>query len=38
MCVAFHQNGLLLWNDTLEKNSFAGRLRRLFGRGRLAPG
>ena len=36
MCVAFHQNGLLLWNDTLEKNSLAGRVRRLVGR--LAPG
>ena len=36
MCVAFHQNGLLLWNDTLQKNSFAGRMRRLVGR--FAPG
>jgi hypothetical protein len=36
MCVAFHQNGLLLWNDTLEKNSLAGRVRRLVGR--FAPG
>ena len=36
MCVAFHQNGLLLWNDNLDKNSFGGRLRRLVGR--LVPG
>jgi hypothetical protein len=36
MCVAFHQNGLLLWKDTLEKNSFGGRMRRLVGR--FAPG
>jgi hypothetical protein len=36
MCVGFHQNGLLLWNDNLEKNSFAGRMRRLLGR--PAPG
>jgi hypothetical protein len=36
MCVAFHQNGLLLWNDDLQKNSLAGLFRRLAGR--LAPG
>ena len=36
MCVAFHGNGLLLWNDNLQKNSIAGRVRRLVGR--LAPG
>lgn len=36
MCVVFHQNGLLLWNDNLQKSSFAGRLRRLVGR--FAPG
>jgi hypothetical protein len=36
MCVAFHGNGMLLWNDNLQKNSFAGRMRRLVGR--LAPG
>jgi len=36
MCVAFHQNGMLLWNDTLQRHSFAGRVRRLVGR--LAPG
>jgi hypothetical protein len=36
MCVAFHQNGLLLWNDTLQKHSLAGRMRRLVGR--FAPG
>ena len=36
MCVAFHQNGLLLWNDTLQKNSLAGMIRRLFRR--VAPG
>ena len=36
MCVAFHQNGLLLWNDNLQKHSIGGRLRRLVGR--LAPG
>ena len=36
MCVAFHTNGLLLWNDNLEKTSFAGRVRRLLGR--LTPG
>jgi hypothetical protein len=36
MCVAFHQNGLLLWNDDLQKSSLAGRVRRLVGR--LAPG
>lgn len=36
MCVAFHQNGLLLWNDNLQKNSLAGMIRRLFGR--VAPG
>ena len=36
MCVVFHSNGMLLWNDTLEKTSFAGRVRRLVGR--LAPG
>jgi hypothetical protein len=36
MCVAFHQNGMLLWNDNLQKHSFAGRVRRLVGR--LAPG
>ena len=32
MCVAFHTNGMLLWNDNLTKNSFAGRMRRLVGR------
>jgi hypothetical protein len=36
MCVVFHQNGMLLWNDNLQKNSFAGRVRRLVGR--FAPG
>jgi hypothetical protein len=36
MCVAFHQNGMLLWSDNLQKHSFAGRVRRLVGR--LAPG
>lgn len=36
MCVAFHQNGLLLWNDNLQKNSLAGMIRRFVGR--LAPG
>ena len=36
MCVVFHPNGLLLWNDNLQKNSLAGRVRRLVGR--LAPG
>ena len=36
MCVVFHQNGMLLWNDTLEKTSFAGRIRRLVSR--FAPG
>ena len=36
MCVAFHQNGLLLWNDNLQKSSFSGRVRKLVGR--LAPG
>ena len=36
MCVAFHGNGLLLWNDNLQKNSIAGRVRRLVGR--FAPG
>jgi hypothetical protein len=36
MCVAFHHNGMLLWNDTLEKNSLAGRMRRLVSR--FAPG
>ena len=36
MCVAFHQNGMLLWNDNLQKYSVAGRIRRLVGR--LAPG
>ena len=36
MCVAFHTNGLLLWNDNFEKNSFAGRVRRLLGR--VSPG
>jgi hypothetical protein len=36
MCVAFHQNGMLLWNDTIQKTSFAGRMRRLVGR--FAPG
>ena len=36
MCVAFHQNGMLLWNDNLQKHSLAGRIRRLVGR--LAPG
>lgn len=36
MCVAFHQNGMLLWNDNLQKHSLAGRVRRLVGR--LAPG
>ena len=36
MCVAFHGNGMLLWNDNLQKNSLAGRVRRLVGR--LAPG
>jgi hypothetical protein len=32
MCVAFHQNGLLLWNDNLQKNSLAGMVRRFVGR------
>ena len=36
MCVAFHQNGMLLWSDNLQKHSLAGRVRRLVGR--LAPG
>jgi hypothetical protein len=36
ICVAFHQNGMLLWNDTLLKQSLAGRVRRLVAR--LAPG
>ena len=36
MCVAFHQNGMLFWNDNLQKHSIAGRVRRLVGR--LAPG
>jgi hypothetical protein len=36
MCVAFHQNGMLLWSDNLDKTSFAGRVRRLVGR--FAPG
>ena len=36
MCVAFHQNGMLLWNDKLQKSSFGGLIRRLVGR--LAPG
>ena len=36
MCVAFQQNGLLLWNDNLQKSSFSGRMRKLVGR--LAPG
>ena len=36
MCVAFHQNGMLLWNDDFAKNSFGGRMRRLVGR--FAPG
>lgn len=36
MCVAFHQNGMLLWSDNLEKTSLAGRVRRLVGR--FAPG
>ena len=36
MCVAFHQNGLLLWNDNLQKNSSPAVVRRLVGR--LAPG
>jgi hypothetical protein len=36
ICVAFHQNGVLLWNDQLKKTSLAGQMRRLVGR--LAPG
>lgn len=36
MCVVFHQNGMLLWNDNLQKSSLAGRVRRLVGR--FAPG
>ena len=32
MCVAFHSNGMLLWNDNLQKHSLAGRVRRLVGR------
>jgi hypothetical protein len=36
MCVVFHQNGMLLWNDNFQKNSFTGRMRRLVGR--FAPG
>ena len=36
MCVAFHQNGMLLWSDTIQKTSFAGRIRRLVSR--FAPG
>lgn len=36
MCVAFHQNGMLLWSDSLQKHSIAGRVRRLVGR--FAPG
>jgi len=36
LCVAFHQDGLQFWNDNLEQNSLAGRMRRLAGR--LAPG
>jgi hypothetical protein len=34
--VAFHQNGMLLWSDNLQKHSLAGRVRRFVGR--LAPG
>ncbi len=36
MCVVFHQNGMLLWSDDLQKHSLAGRVRRLVGR--FAPG
>ena len=36
LCVAFHQNGMLLWNDQLRKTSIAGQMRRLVGR--LVPG
>lgn len=35
ICVAFHQNGVALWQDTLKKASIGGRMRQLFGR--LAP-
>ena len=36
LCVVFHANGMLLWNDDFAKNSFGGRMRRLVGR--FAPG
>jgi hypothetical protein len=36
MCVVFHSNGMLLWNDNLQKRSLVGRVRRLVGR--FAPG
>ncbi len=36
ICVAFHLHGVLLWKERLEKGSFAGRMRQVFGR--LVPG
>jgi hypothetical protein len=38
ICVAFHLHGVLLWKERLEKATFAGRMRQLFGRGRVVPG
>jgi hypothetical protein len=35
ICVVFHHNGVLLWQDKLKKGTLLGRLRELFGR--LAP-
>lgn len=35
ICVAFHEHGVALWQDTLRKSSIAGRMRQWFGR--LAP-
>jgi hypothetical protein len=38
ICVAFHHHGMLLWKERLEKTSIGGRVRQLFGRGRVVAG
>jgi hypothetical protein len=36
VCVAFHQNGMLLWGEQLKRRTLAGQMRRLVSR--FAPG
>jgi len=38
ICVAFHHHGMLVWKERLEKSTLGGRMRQLFGRGRVVAG